>query len=335
MRYVVLLALVAVVQSAYGQASFPAVFKQTSVIGQADTLGIPISIAVSSDGAVYVADYALRKVLRYEPDGRLRWKIGQRGRGPGELQLPTRVVAMSDGSVLVYDQGQDRFTQFEADGRHRSDHRLDVPMRQMNNVVSLPNGGLAISGILGGERPDTFGIHVFDKNFKHIRSFGPLPPLLNEAVRPYAGAGALTLTPSGELLYAPRYPYIIYRFGVDGLLKSVFSSSLPLKGRPDDAFSLETANGRTAMRSVPGVVHPRPAIEIGDGVILAGRIGQSVSTLDAFSKSGKLLGVLESLPVGWKGPMAYDSGRNLLWVIGAQDDEPVLLRVALAATGKP
>ncbi len=67
------------------------------------------SLAVASDGTIYVVDAQVPELRAYGPDGVFKAIIGGPGEGPGEIKRPDGGLAvLSDGRVLVRDPGNAR-----------------------------------------------------------------------------------------------------------------------------------------------------------------------------------------------------------------------------------
>ncbi len=77
----------------------------------------PVALAVAPDGAVYVADAGLRRVLELGPSGALLASWGGPGRGPGRFEEPSGIAVDSAGHVFVSDRRLDRVQKFSAGGR--------------------------------------------------------------------------------------------------------------------------------------------------------------------------------------------------------------------------
>ena len=70
-------------------------------------------LAVDRRGRIYVADLESHEVRAFTPDGRLAYRIGRRGQGPGELQEPCCLALRNDDRTLwVRDNGNLRYESF-------------------------------------------------------------------------------------------------------------------------------------------------------------------------------------------------------------------------------
>ena len=74
------------------------------------------SMAVASDGTIYVLDRQAAELRAYSPDGTWLRTIGKRGEGPGELKQPSAIAILSDGRILVRDPGNGRIQVYAPDG---------------------------------------------------------------------------------------------------------------------------------------------------------------------------------------------------------------------------
>jgi len=314
-------------RASFAQTEFPFELHNPRIFGESAELGLPFEAAVARDGSLIVIDWAVQQLLSFSQTGQLQWRSGRKGSGPGEFQQPYRVVPLADGAILVYDLSKPGLTRLNAEGTYRDEVRLDVVFRDVSTMIGLRDGGLAVAGLASpGSPADTnAAVHIFDKEFRFVRSFGPLPTVLNRAVLQDWGVGAVTLVADGSLVFTRRHPYEIYHFTPEGRELSVVRSTLPIVGTPDEALTITTNGTKTTRRVNPKVTLLRPAVMLANGSYLCGRIDPGYSTLDLFAPDGRILGV-RKLPDDWKGPVKYDAIRNTLWAFALRDEAPVLLR---------
>lgn len=86
------------------------------------------NIAIDTTGNVYVADSRNHRLLSFNPDGEMRWSVGQRGMGPGDLNRP---VLTTDGQnkLYVYHKPAHRVDVFDMEGRYLNTLMLPSDLR--------------------------------------------------------------------------------------------------------------------------------------------------------------------------------------------------------------
>lgn len=86
--------------------------------GPIDKVMVERSTQVVADGRerVYVLDDVDNAVLAFAPDGRLIWKRGRSGGGPGEWVRPSFLRVEPSGTIQVTDQGKRALVRFDRDG---------------------------------------------------------------------------------------------------------------------------------------------------------------------------------------------------------------------------
>jgi hypothetical protein len=308
-------------------------FGSATVVGEDALLERPIAASIAPGGGIVIADFSSHRIIKFNAAGRLEWRVGRTGQGPGEYTAPMRVTVLPDGTVLVYDAGRSGLTRLRPNGAFRDVVQLDVEFDDIDNIVALGSGGIAISGIVrSGSSADTnYAVHIFDANFHHIRSFGPLPAVRNRAVLPMWGAGGLSVGRGETLVYTRRYPYEIYRYNLSGALLGVVRPALSVVGSPEEAIRINANGARVSYTNSPKVTRLAKAYELPDGRILAGRLHPNGNTIDLLGADGSVIGVRDGWPAHWaSGLAAFDVERNTLWVFGEAADVPVLLRYSLA-----
>jgi hypothetical protein len=315
--------------------SFPLQVEAVHAVGLEENLGSVLAGVVAEDGRVYVVDHVNAHVLAYSPEGRLLWRRGRKGAGPGEFQIPYRLAVGRDGRVYVYDHATGAVSVLSADGDFAARMQLPVRFHAVDSFLAHADGGLLISGIVDDNRPaPAHGVHRFvigDGEIAHRGSFGPVPSARDPFVLRYWGAGAMARASDGGILFALRLPYEVVRFDRALVPGRVLRPPFRLDGAPDDALQIERSPGRMSVALNP-VQPQRPGAlaEVFDGWVLVSRLsGDGPKYWDLFAPSGAYVGT-RSIPAEWMGILGYDASRGLLWMGGTMDDAPVLLRLRIA-----
>ncbi|HSG82623.1 MAG TPA: 6-bladed beta-propeller, partial [Gemmatimonadota bacterium] len=80
-------------------------------------LGDVVSLAVDTDGSIYIYDGHAKALRKYAPEGTYLGTFGREGAGPGEYKTPDAgLVVLSDGRVVLRDPGNARFNIYSSTG---------------------------------------------------------------------------------------------------------------------------------------------------------------------------------------------------------------------------
>ena len=80
----------------------------------------PFGLAVDGEGRVYVLDSGNRRVQVFDQGGEFVRTLGQRGQGPGELEMPNHIAIAGD-RVVVVDFGNRKLVFWDLNGVHVRD----------------------------------------------------------------------------------------------------------------------------------------------------------------------------------------------------------------------
>ncbi len=78
---------------------------------------LPTGVAVSADGKIYVVDSKHGEIKVLAPDGKLMFRFGENGSGPGQLNLPEGIALDGTGNVYVCDSLNGRIQKFDPQGK--------------------------------------------------------------------------------------------------------------------------------------------------------------------------------------------------------------------------
>lgn len=134
-----------------------------SMIGQVS------GVAEGGDGAVYVVDAKMNKIVVFNRDGTLRHVFGSKGQGPGEFDFP-RSIALSDaGELYVLDMRLSRMTVFDTAGTYRR----TFPIAPVSFHVAVAGNKVYVDGAIRAGRPT---VHVYSTTGQQLDELVvPLP----------------------------------------------------------------------------------------------------------------------------------------------------------------
>lgn len=314
-------------------ASFPLNIVAAATFGEEAEFTEIIGGTVAPTGTVYVVDRLNYAVAAFSPAGRMLWKVGRKGRGPGEYQLPYRIAVTPAGTLLVYDLGTGDVTTLSQDGRFIS--RTHLPLRlHFVDDIAVVGSDLLVSGYSPDPQAHRNGIHRFrlgGPQAAYAGSFAPLPTVRDTAVLPQWGAGDITRAANGDLIFALALPYVVYRFDTAGRQKVQARPSFRVRGMPDDAVRIDRSGEWTSFSSTGADVdRPHSVVEVANGWMLVTRVLRRARYWDLFTSDGRYVGSRE-YPREWGGVIGFDAARNFLWMVATHDDVPVLVRLQVTS----
>jgi hypothetical protein len=310
-------------------SGFPLPFGKIAIVSDSSLLARPVAGEIGTDGSVAIVDLQDARVHLFSPEGRLVISVGARGEGPGEFKLPTRVILPSSGEIVVYDQSNHQFSRFTRAGTFIDRKVFDIDFRSIDNIVALPDGGIAVAGISFNPKSALAPLHVFDAQFHHVRSFGQLPAHTTPTLLPQVGVGTVSVVNDRELLFTRRAPFDIVRHDLTGAVIRSYSPGLSSARSLDDAVAT-SSTGSSTTATLSTATLPTRAFLLPNGFILTGRFNRTRRTWDVLDSAGRPIwsgdapGGLMTQVVG------VDGTRNVIWLLGQANEAPVLYRVEIA-----
>ena len=298
-----------------------------SIIGSDEEFTVLLDADLGRNGTVYLVDMYNYQIVAVDPTGKIAWKSGGQGRGPGEFRTPYRLAVAPDGTVYVFDRFGSAISRFSSRGEFIDRRHVDFSFETVDGFVVHADGRIAISGTTSYGVPSDSAVHVFDPDFRHLRSFAPLPTAENRMVLSYHGAGPITPTAEGNLIYVRRLPYDIYHYSIDGERLGTSEGPFKYDVTADDLITVqERAGGLTISR--PDVERPffQPAVPLSDSSFLVGRREGEHRFWDLYTFGGGYVGST-SVPRDWGIVVGYDEDRSVLWTKGEHLLRPVLRRI--------
>lgn len=136
-----------------------------------------------------VFDYGDDAVKSFDAAGRLRWRFGRHGEGPGEFGNPFNIAVGVDGDVWVADVDLGRITILSADGSLKRMLRPDAQL--ITGVVPQTDGAKVVTTSV-----ERFWIHI-DKDGT-VNGSGALPSLMPRSGHPFTRHALATASPDGK-----------------------------------------------------------------------------------------------------------------------------------------
>ncbi len=314
---------------------FPLVLESVEIYGAADDLGVLIDSELGPDGSVYLADMANSAIVVYSPLGELAWTAGGKGQGPGEFRTIYRMTVDLSGQIYVLDRSGNAVSRFTSTGEFIDRKQISFNFSHVDDMVVTTAGDVVVSGVTElGEGIRDSAVHVFDAELNHVRSFGPLPEAEDRRVLSYWGAGGLSITVDGQVVYTRRLPYEVYIYSIEGQLQAKIETPFSWDVSPDDVIKItERAGGIRIERDgdiiVPAIAPARP---LGPHWLIGGHRAGVERFWDIFSVEGDYLGSTP-VPVDWGLPVGYDAASGTLWAKGQHLMEPVIRKLGVRVRG--
>lgn len=151
-----------------------------------DALVVTPFVNADSRGGFLVADQQEAQIRRYGSDGRLLWRQGRKGAGPGEYSGPTGAVRLSSGEVLAVDQ-TGRLTRYDSAGGVVLG-TTETEINRVEEILLVDEHTVLLGGVLKGEL-DSPRLHLWDLRSGRVLGsfFSPLRNARNRTVSVVAG----------------------------------------------------------------------------------------------------------------------------------------------------
>jgi len=88
------------------------------------TFGGISSVAVGNEGNMFVLDYQVPAIRRYDSEGRYLGDVGRPGQGPGEYRAVLGMRVLHNGHLAAWDVGNTRITVYDTAGQYIDSHRV-------------------------------------------------------------------------------------------------------------------------------------------------------------------------------------------------------------------
>lgn len=278
-----------------------------------DRLGRPLLLAVSDSLLAYF-DYSDNHLGAVDFAGKLQWRVGRRGQGPGDWGNPTSITRSEQGTFWVNDPGANRAVQVGTDGKVV---RSVVLREAFQRISRLADGRILTIGAASG-RPSA---QLMNSRFEFISKVswnGWADSALGRSgqVRVAAsasGAVAAISIYTGRIM--PLRNPLSFDSGVDGVESREFPKLVSTRGADGVLITNVTPDSKPAIRDATIMGQRLFILPVGDSV--GGKL------LDIYDYPTAKYRASVRLPLGL---VVLAANRSELFAI-AHDPVPVIVRI--------
>lgn len=143
----------------------PIIIEEVQTFGSSEFEGDAIVYSAASNSGItvdenqnlYLVDNRDNKLISFNPNGELIWKVGSRGQGPGDIH-EARGLDIYKNRILVSNNNGSRIDEFDMDGNFVQTHDLDEIGRANIILCGITETGKVI---LSSYVPLKIGVHIF------------------------------------------------------------------------------------------------------------------------------------------------------------------------------
>ena len=132
-----------------------------------EVFGLIQDVAVNASDEVFVLDSRMTEVRVFSAEGRFVQKFSRAGRGPGELSNPKAIAVDADGRVYIGETGSKLHIFAPVAGKYK--HVTDVALGVDPTDICIMHDTVYVAGAKFGA---AYGIHAFDRQGRHLLTFG-------------------------------------------------------------------------------------------------------------------------------------------------------------------
>ena len=238
-----------------------------TVIGESDNLDEAFSqlstFVVDDDGAIFALDFKEQKIKVFDDSGKFIRAFGEKGQGPGELQMPAGVFLNPENRVAVNDALARKIVFFTKTGKY-IDHISYATRMQLTSLQMDSQGNFLARELKLEGQEMFFEIVKLDKNMETLFSLDkigfPIPlPGSGTKINMMDIISVFQFDNSGNILYGRNREYEINVYSPEGKhMKSIRKEYQPQKITEEDK---EEMMDRMDSVSTAGTVNLREMFE--------------------------------------------------------------------------
>jgi hypothetical protein len=168
-------------------------------------------ITVDRQNRIYALDRAESHVLVFDAEGRYLRTIGQKGQGPGELNVPTFIYITNNELMVLQIE---RISLFSLDGeflRSVSTAKNWSPRARMNSRKQF-----IAATFLADEKNFIFNLELYDDKFQHLKQISRVSFERSRRANPFGPALYMTVMDDDRIVFGFSRDYTLDVFSPEG-----------------------------------------------------------------------------------------------------------------------
>ncbi|MDH5705046.1 MAG: 6-bladed beta-propeller [Candidatus Aminicenantes bacterium] len=150
----------------------PALALDESSMPKEALFGVPVNVVEDSNGNIYVSDFKMHNIEKFDSLGRFSRLLGRMGQGPGEFNGPT-LMTLAKNRLVVWEMGNSRLSSLTLDGVFLKSIITPVTEGWPKKIRSLPNGDIVIDRFKSIRRPEYHeicSIELYSPELEHKKT---------------------------------------------------------------------------------------------------------------------------------------------------------------------
>jgi hypothetical protein len=184
----------------------------------------PKTLALDSQGNIYVLDSGNNRIQKFAPDGRFISSIGRKGQGPGEFISASDIYIDGNDKIFIADNGNNRIHILASGGRYISSFRVD---KKINGIVVDKSGNVFASI----DRPDIALIHKYSLSGSLITKFGKVQEYEHFVLQNALNLNTITIDSRHNIFLTFIYRNMVQKYDTEGNLLLEFSRKRPFSAK--------------------------------------------------------------------------------------------------------
>ena len=179
------------------------------------------SFRVDEEGNIYVIDVKAKKLMKFDKQGKLVWKIGKTGQGPGEFQVLSGIELGKSNTLLLYDLGNRRISYYSLEGGLKEE--ISVANKPIiHRVDDDSKGNLYVTIIIYEETIKIKLLNKFDNRLNIAKEiYRKDEKFLPKEVNFYPIHIHFRVRSDDLITYANSWEYVIYLADGEGKVKKI------------------------------------------------------------------------------------------------------------------